>query len=58
MWLYGQNERVSIVDIDEILLFDAVGVALPTGFEDACYEHIPLVQSGEDIPTNSAKKKC
>ena len=45
VWLY---ERVSIVDIEEILLFNVVGLMLCTGFKDACYEYIPLVKSGED----------
>ena len=40
MKVYGQNGRVSIVDIEEILLFNVVGLMLRTGFEDACYEHI------------------
>ena len=48
MWLYGQNGRVSIVEIEEIFLFNVVGLMLRTGFEDACYGHIPLVKSGED----------
>ena len=47
MWLYVQNGRVSIVDIEEILLFNVVGSMLSTGCEDACYEHISLVKSGE-----------
>ena len=36
------------LDIEEILLFNVVGLMLCTGFEDACYKHIPLVNSGED----------
>ena len=47
MWLYGQNRRVSIVAIEEILLFKVVGVMLHLGFEDGYYEHTPLVKSGE-----------
>ena len=46
MLLYGQNRRVS--DIEEILLFKVVGLMLRTGFEDTCYELVPLVKSGED----------
>ena len=42
------NGRVSIVGIEEILLFNVVGLMLCTGFEDGCYEHIPLDNSGED----------
>ena len=45
MQLNGQNGGVSIVNIEEILLFNVV---LRTGFDDACYEHISLVKSGED----------
>ena len=44
MWLYGQNGRVSIVHIEEILLLNVVGLMLRIGFEDCCYEHIPLVK--------------
>ena len=40
MKVYGQNGRVSIVDIEEILLFNVVGLILRTGFENACYKHI------------------
>ena len=36
------------MDIEEILLFNVVGLMLRNGFQDACYEHIPLVKSGED----------
>ena len=43
MYRYGQNGRVSIVVTEEILLFKVVGLLLRLGFEDACYEHIPLV---------------
>ena len=43
-----QNGRVSIVDIEEILLFNVVSLMPRTGFEDACNEHIALVKSGED----------
>ena len=35
------NGRVSIFDIQEILLLDVVGLTLRTVFEDGCYEHIP-----------------
>ena len=48
MQLNGQNGRVSIVNIEEILLFNDVGLMLRTGFDDACYERISLVKSGED----------
>ena len=48
MWLYGQNGRVSLFDIEEILLFNVVGLMLRTGFEDACFEHTSLVKWGED----------
>ena len=48
--MYGQNGRVSIVDIENIIFFDVIGLMLRTGFEDACYEHIPLIESGEDNP--------
>ena len=33
--------RVSIVDIEEIWLFNVVGLMLSTGYEDGCYKHIP-----------------
>ena len=33
--------RVSIVDIEEIWLFNVVGPMLRTGYEDGCYKHIP-----------------
>ncbi|RMX47906.1 hypothetical protein pdam_00010622 [Pocillopora damicornis] len=46
--LYSQNGRVSIVDIEEILLFNVVCLMLRTGFEDGCYEHKPRVKSGKD----------
>ena len=55
--VWPKSGRVSIVDIEEILLFDAVGVVLPTDFDDACYEHIPLVKSGEDNQRIQLKKK-
>ena len=42
------NGRVPIVEIEEILLFTVVSLMLRTDSEDACYEHIPLVKSGED----------
>ena len=42
-----QNGRVSIIDIEEILLFNVVSLMPRTGFEDACNEHIALVKSGE-----------
>ena len=35
---------LSIVDIEEILLFNVVGLILRTGFEDACCEHIPQIR--------------
>ena len=38
----------SIVDIEEILLFNVVYLMLRTGLKDPCYEHISLVKSGED----------
>ena len=37
MKLYGQNGRVSIVVIEEILLFKVIGLMLRTGFEDGSY---------------------
>ena len=46
MLLYDQNGRVSIVVMEEILLFKVVGLMLHLVFEDGCYEHIPLVKSG------------
>ena len=48
MQLYGQNGHVSIVNIKEILLFNVICLVLHASFEDACYEHVPLVKSGED----------
>ena len=39
---------VSIVDIEEILLFNVVGIMLRTGSEGGRYEHIPPDKSGED----------
>ena len=42
------NGRVSIVDIEEILLFNVVGLMLRTDSEGGCYEHIPLDKLGED----------
>ena len=48
MQLRSQNGRVSIVDIEEILLFNVVGLVLRTGFEDGCFEHVPPAKSGED----------
>ena len=48
MQLCSQNGRVSIVDIEEILLFNVVGLVLRTGFEDGCFEHVPPAKSGED----------
>ena len=57
MLLYDQNGRVSIVVMEEILLFKVVGLMLHLVFEDSCYEHIPLVKSGElRLPMNSAKR--
>ena len=47
MQLYGQNGSVSIIVIKEILLFNVIGLMLCTGIENGCYEHIPLVKSGE-----------
>ena len=46
MWLYGQNGRVSIVDIEDILLFKVVGLFLCPSFEG--FEPMPLIKSGED----------
>ena len=37
-----------IVDIEEILLFNVVGLMLRTGSEADRYEHIPPDKSGED----------
>ena len=48
MKLYGQIVCVSIVVIEKILLFSVVGPILRTGFEDGCYERIPLVKSWKD----------
>ena len=48
MLLYGQNGCVSIVVIEEILLFNVIGLMLCTGFEAGCYEHIPQVKLGEE----------
>ena len=57
MLLYDQNGRVSIVVMEEILLFKVVGLMLHLVFEDGCYERIPLVKSGElRLPMNSAKR--
>ena len=59
MLLYDQNGRVSIVVMKEILLFKVVGLMLHLVFEDGCYEHIPLVKSGElRLPMNSAEKNA
>ena len=59
MLLYDQNGRVSIVVREEILLFKVVGLMLHLVFEDGCYEHIPLVKSGElRLPMNSAEKNA
>ena len=56
MLLYDQNGRVSIVV--KILLFKVVSM-LHLVFEDGCYEHIPLVKSGElRLPMNSAEKNA
>ena len=59
---YGQNGGVSIVVIEEILLFKVAGPILRCGrfdFEDGCHEHIPLVKSGElRLPVNSAEKNA
>ena len=40
--------HVSIVDIEEILLFNVVGLMLRTGSEGGRYVHIPPGRSGED----------
>ena len=45
---YGQDGCVSIVNIEEILLFNVVGLMLRTGFQEGCYGHIPPFKSGED----------
>ena len=59
MLLYGQNGRVSIIVMEEIFLFKVVGLMLHLVFEDGCYEHIPLVKSGElRLPMNSAEKNA
>ena len=59
MLLYNQNGRVSIVFMEEILLFKVVGLMLHLLFEDGCYEHIPLVKSRElRLPMNSAIKNA
>ena len=42
------NGRVSIVDVEEILLLNVAGLMLRTGSEGGCYEHMPLDKSGED----------
>ena len=41
------NGRVSIVYIEEILLFNVIGLKLRPGSEGGCYEHIPPDKSGE-----------
>ena len=52
--MYGKHGRVSIADIEEILLLNVIGLLLRT--EDGCYEHKPLVKSGGRYkPINSAK---
>ena len=57
MLLYDQNGRVSIVE--KILHFKVVVLMLHLVFEDGCYEHIPLVKSGElRLPMNSAEKNA
>ena len=59
MLLYNQNGRVSIVFMEEILLFKVVGLMLHLVFEDGCYEHIPLVKFRElRLPMNSAIKNA
>ena len=59
MLLYDQNGRVSIVVMEKILLFKVVVLMLHLVFEDGCYEHIPLVKSGElRLPMNSAEKNA
>ena len=35
--------KINVLDIEEILLFNVAGLMLPTDLEDACYEHISLV---------------
>ena len=40
--------RVSIVDIEEILLLNVAGLIFRTDSEGGCYEHMPLDKSGED----------
>ena len=40
--------RVSIVDIEEILLLNVAGLMLRTDSEGGCYEHMPPDKSGED----------
>ena len=59
MLLYDQNGRVSIVVMEKILLLKVVGLMFHLAFEDGCYEHIPLVKSGElRLPMNSAEKNA
>ena len=48
----------SIVDIEEILVFNVVGFMLRTGFEDGCYEHVPPDKSREDNQWIKLKECC
>ena len=56
MKLYGQIVCVSIVVVEEILLFSVVGLILRTGFEDGCYKRIPLVKSWKDKQWTQLKR--
>ena len=56
MKLYGQIVCVSIVVIEKILLFSVVGPILRIGFEDGCYERIPLVKSWKDKQSTQLKR--
>ena len=38
----------TLVVIEEILPFNVISLMLCTSFKDGCYEHIPIVKSGED----------
>ena len=44
----GQSGSVSMVVIEEILLFSVISLMLRTGFEDDCYEHVLTIESAED----------
>ena len=46
MLLYGQNDAFRSSTSRRFCSF--VGLMFRTGFEDACYEYIPLVKSRED----------